>query len=266
MKGVLRYEWKNGYYENRIKLFIGIGVLIFISYVVIEDSILTYSNAISAGDCWLYLFSGSAEYKYSADTKFEVPVLWFLFHSYLFFMLCSYPINDLKKMGVQSMIFSKSRRKWCMSKLLWTASGVVMFYVMELGILIFEILLYNKLYGQEIMINLRSDLMGNEWIIMYLLPLIADIAIAVFQMMISFYWNYFVAYIYSLVFLIVSAYIKNLFMLGNYSMLLRNIKFDETGLSTEKGIIISICYILLSVFLCVIHIQNRNIMGKESEV
>lgn len=266
MKGIAGYELKNGYYQNRLKMLIGVGVLVFISYIVIENCMILYGSGISTGDCWLYLFSGNPEYKYSSDAEFELPILWFLFHAYMLFMLCSYPVNDLKKSGIQSMLFSQNRKKWCISKLLWTIAGVAGFYCMELGILAVEMFIQSNISGRKMIIDLKSDIIGSEWGIMFILPIISDMAIAVFQMMISLYSSYFLAYIASLVYLILSVYIKTEFMLGNYSMLLRSLIFDIDGLSIRKGILVSLCFIVVSSWLCVINIRKRDIFDKGLEI
>lgn len=266
MKGIARYDLKNGYYQNRVKILAGAGILVFISYMVIENCMILYDGGISTGDCWLYLFSGSPEYQYSSDSEFELPVLWFFFHAYMFFMLCSYPVNDLKKPGIQSLLFSRNRKKWCISKLLWTIAGVAAFYGLELGILVIEMLVQRHIFGRNMIINLQSDRIGSEWGIMFLLPVISDMGIAALQIMISLYLGYFLAYMASLAYLILSVYVKNTFMLGNYSMLLRSLLFDTDGLSIGKGIVVSLCFILVSGWLCVIHIQKRDIFEKGSEV
>ena len=266
MRGILRYELKNGYYQNRIKMLIGVGVLVFISYIVIDDCIILYGDGISVGDCWMYLFSGSPEYRYSSEKEFELPVLWLLFHAYMLYTLCSYPVGDFKKLGLQSMLFSRNRKKWCISKILWSMMGVILFYSAELIILIMEMYIQKNVLGREIIINLKSNIIGIEIWIMFILPIISDIAITIFQMTISFYSSYLHAYIVSLVYLVISVYIKNAYLLGNYSMLLRSQIFDSEGLSIRKGIIVSLCFTVVFSWLCIAHIQKSDIFDKGLEV
>lgn len=265
IKGILLYECKNGFYQNRVQIFIGIGVLVFIIYMVIQDSILL-NNYVNIGDCWFYLFSGSPEYIYSSDAKFELPILWFLFHTYLLYMICNYPVNDLDELGLQSMMLSKSREKWLTGKLVWAITMVCVYYILAFLVMIVEVIIKNNFLEQKIGLEFTTLIMGDKGFVPYILPLISDIAIAILQMSLSFLFNPFCAFVFSILYFILSVYFKNPFLLGNYSMFLRNISFSENGLNTEYGIAICVLYIVLCIFICMYHIHTRDIFGKSLEV
>lgn len=181
-------------------------------------------------------------------------------------MICDYPVNDLNELGLQSMLLSRSRRKWIMSKFIWTALMVCIFYALTFGILLLESIIQNNFSEEIISLSMKAFLMGDKWFIPYILPMLSDIAIAVLQMTLSFLTNPFLAYIFSIIYLIISVYVKNAFLLGNYSMLLRNIHLADNGLHTEMGVVSCSFVIIISICISIFLIKKRDIIGKYLEV
>lgn len=260
----MRYEFKNGLYENKIKIIIGFSILVFISYVVITDCLLLNGDSFQVGDGWLYLFSGSMEYKYSADGKFELPIIWFLFHAYLYYMLCGYPVNTLKKAGTKSMLFAGTRTKWVISKIVWTLTNVIMFYFVQFLCLVIGASIYNQIAQIDISFTMTTQILKNQ-VIMFLLPLVADIAIALMQMANSFFFSPFIAYIFTLAYLIFSVYIKSEFLLGNYSMLLRTTYLDKNGLSIGSGFIAGVILSIGFLGTLIFYMCKKDIIGEGRE-
>lgn len=263
---MMKYEWKNGYIQNRMKLLLGTGVLIFITYIAIEDCLLTMEGKVTLGDCLFYLFAGSREYRYSQEGRFELPVLWLLFHAYLFFMLCSYPANDMKGMGIQGMLRTGGRRKWFLGKFLWAAGGVGLFWVLEVLVLVIEIAGFRFTRETAVVLDPRAAVLGEHWGILFFLPLAVNIAIAVLQLIGSLFFNPFLAYTGTLVYLIISVYLKNMFLLGNYSMMLRNRCLADGGVQTGVGIAVSGAVILGGYWCGSVYMDRKDLTGKGQEL
>lgn len=152
------------------------------------------------------------------------------------------------------------------SKFVWTISMVLLFYLLTLVIFAGNIMVQSEVSGREILLCLETALIGNEWLTLYLLPLMADAAIAVMQMAFSFLMNSFLSYIVALIYLIVSAYCKHVLLLGNYSMLLRNEIVTENGVGTETGMAVSLVLIGLSCGICICYIRRKDVLGRNPEV
>ena len=260
----MRYEFKNGLYENKIKIIIGFSILVFISYVVITDCLLLNGDSFQVGDGWLYLFSGSMEYKYSADGKFELPIIWFLFHAYLYYMLCGYPVNTLKKAGTKSMLFAGTRTKWVISKNSLDFDECNHVLLCSVSMFSDRASIYNQIAQIDISFTMTTQILKNQ-VIMFLLPLVADIAIALMQMANSFFFSPFIAYIFTLAYLIFSVYIKSEFLLGNYSMLLRTTYLDKNGLSIGSGFIAGVILSIGFLGTLIFYMCKKDIIGEGRE-
>lgn len=127
IKGLLRYECKNGFYQSRVQLLLGMALLVFVIHMSVQDLFLLNYKDITFGDCWFYLCSGSREYIHSSESKFELPIIWFLFHVYILYVVCSYPVNDLDELGIQSMQIQQNishilERNWKRMDILFVSS------------------------------------------------------------------------------------------------------------------------------------------------
>lgn len=107
---LLRYDSKEGFFQNRIKILISILVLCFLCGIAVQDCNLENGQAGYLGNL-LYLFKGIPVYKKTSDSEFELPVIWLLYHLYILFLVCTYPSKDVKEYGQQILLFSGNRKK-----------------------------------------------------------------------------------------------------------------------------------------------------------
>lgn len=216
----------------------------------------TATTAATVGDCWYQIFSGIPEYIYTESGKFELPIFWMLLHAYLFFVVASYPADDLKGMGLKSMILGKSRIKWAAGKICWTMAAVVCYYA-----LLFLNLCVFAYAGQSGSITLggSTETVNIGIKTLYLLPLAADTAIALMQMLLASIVKPSVAYIFTVGYLVLGAYWKRNFLIGNFAMLLRNSQIVRQGLDSGRGFLYCAFFGITSIIFYLMYIRRKDI-------
>lgn len=234
---MLKYEWKNGWYMARLRLLIGLGVLIFTGNILVNELMLMKESTVSLGDCWMQLFLGKPEYIRTPDGKFELPVLWFLFYSYLLFLVCSYPTDDLKGMGVQGFLRCGNRKKWFLSKALWCTVMVLLYFMMQFLVFAGCVQFYNiQNTENQICFSLQTFSANIDMCTLYVLPALVGTALCLLELILTLIAGPFISYMVMLAGLIVSVYINSGWLLANHAMLLRNKLLTETGRETITGL------------------------------
>ncbi|MGN0327387.1 MAG: hypothetical protein ACI4D4_00265 [Lachnospira sp.] len=198
---------------------------------------------------------------------FELPVIWMTVQMLLLSLVFSYPEKDLSNNGYNILLRCGSRRKWWLSKLMWGIIQILLGYLVILiviGIYAMvsgtgEIILHKEYlqyyYGADIISNsFKMDgLMG---------VLIYGLGISVLHMTFSMIISPLISAIGIIVYDVLSAYIMSPFLIGNISMLLRNVNYVDDGI---KIVLTSLCFLIISiiVFWISIEIFNRlDILGR----
>ena len=81
------------------------------------------------GDYLLCLFGGMEPPR----GLFQAPFLWLLLHLGILFFTLPYLRGDLGGLGQQLLLRAGNRTAWWLSKCLWNAAAVVLFYLIALG-------------------------------------------------------------------------------------------------------------------------------------
>ena len=212
--------------------------------------------APSTADFILDMFKGMEKYEPRIKTRpFEIPAFYLFFHLYISYAIAKYPFSDLKGMGKNVLINAKSRSSWLISKFIWCAEMIVIFYMTTYIIaVIFSCLSGNFTFylNPEVNtaisnLNLTQTLFFTNAVI---LPMVTSICISYVQLMLSFRFHVLIGNTTTIVFICLSAYYTNPFLLGNYFMLLRNSSIiGKEGVLTSHGYIICILLSIVSLFL-----------------
>lgn len=189
------------------------------------------------------------------NREFSVPAKWLLLQVAIVFLVSNYPLTDLSSYGQQVIIRLKHRRQWWFSKCVWVCCTVVLFYLLGYFVLFLFCLGSGGVSFQpDVSLNLfvsqvNSSKLSPGLLVVsgILLPILTSTALSLFQMLISFLSNSMLGCITIITVLVLSAYQCDMLLPGNYLMLLRNMLVTPGGVSTENGIFLDACLIVISV-------------------
>lgn len=262
----LKYDLISSLFHNRIKWILGFGVFVLLSDVSIKNCNILGVDAGYLGYL-TYIMQGMPEYIKTETSIFRLPVCWFLFHAYLFLIICFYPVNDLLGSGQRILVLTGSRKKWWYSKICWCVFSVtgyyLLFYVSLLCMSFIEGVPGKGIDGiyRCFGINLHLLSPGKFILVWIFLPILFSITIGVLQMLVGILLKPVAAYGMAILILIVSVYWLNPFMIGNYAMLLRNQLFTEDGVISSIGIVLCIMISVFSVVIGKAVIEKKDIIG-----
>lgn len=220
----------------------------------------------STADFVVDLFKGMEKYEPRIKTKpFEISAFYLFFNLYISYTVAKYPFTDLKGMGRNVLINSKKRSSWLISKFIWCAEIIIIFYLTTYIVAaIFSFLsgnvtfhLHPEVTAAVSNLNLTQSLFFTNAVI---LPIVTSIGISYMQLMLSLRFNVLTGNIAIIIFLCLSAYDTNTFLVGNYFMLLRNASIiGEEGVLTGYGYIICILLSVVSLVLSREWFKKRDI-------
>lgn len=260
---LVRYDCKGGFWENKVKWAVAIFLLAYLSNGAIEKC-MELADGLGFWGYLTYLLWGMPEYL--RDRPFELPVAWLLYYGYLFFLVGFYPISNLYGCGKKALAISGSRRKWLLSKYLWTAINILAYYLAMCLVLLLSCALKGFLHtGGDAMrygfgIDVGAFVPMQVFATWFLLPFLTAVAMAFVQLTISVCVNALAGYTVSIVMLVVSTYWMRPFLLGNYLMLARYDTIAWSGISMETGFLYAAVVIVVSVVLGCVLFRRKDIL------
>ncbi|MDL2238020.1 hypothetical protein LJC56_09365 [Christensenellaceae bacterium OttesenSCG-928-K19] len=234
---LFHYDMIIGFRQNWLKLLAGLFLLIFICGVT-----MVYLGENHGGVMYLAdILKGAQEYIAAGSSEFTLPVVWLILHLYILFIVCTFPMNDLKGFGKNILLFCADRKKWWYSKCLWIVTTVTGF-ILVLWIVMLALSglsgngFLGKVAGADELLGLNINTHNIAY--MFLLPLVVLIALGLVQSLLSLVTNPVLGYMASIVLLCASVYWKTPWLIGNYSMLLRLSPFTHGGIPVWSGLIL----------------------------
>ena len=262
---LILYDIRKGFRENKIKWIVGVFIFVFFSFITVSDFSVN-SPELGFLAYFTNIFQGMPPYIKTDDSVFTIPVSWFLFYAFLFFVVGFYPSSDLYGAGKKTLILSGSRFKWLWSKYIWTVINVIMYY----GAMILVLAAVTCAIGKwstkpddmlmEMGIDMRQFSTGNEVLVWLILPMLCACTIAVVQLTISIFAGAIAGYIVSIVYLVVSVYWVSPFLMGNYLMIIRNNRICALGMDATAGIISCIIVMVVSIVSGSVYFNRKNIL------
>ena len=259
------YDLKKGFRENRIKWIVCLFMFVFFADITINDFMVS-SPELGILGYFTNILQGMEPYVKTNDSVFTIPVSWFLFYAFLFFMVGFYPISDLYGAGKKTLILSGSRLKWLWSKYIWMIINVFAYYlIMVFALVIMTILIgkWNTNYKDMLMylgVDMQQLSLGQICIIWLILPATCASAIAIVQLTISIFLGSIMGYISVIVYLIISVYWMKPVFMGNYMMIIRNNTICAGGMDAGVGIISRIVVMVLSMIVGSMYFNRKNIL------
>jgi len=212
--------------------------------------------APSTADFIVDMFKGMEKYEPGIRTKpFEIPAFYLFFNLYISYTVAKYPFNDLKGMGKNVIVNARNRSNWLVSKFIWCAEVIIIFYMITYVIAaIFSCLSGNVTFRLNTEVNAAVSNLNLTQTLFFtnaiVLPIVTSIGISYVQLMLSFRFHLLIGNIATIILICLSAYYSNTFLVGNYFMLLRNSSvIGNEGVFTSHGYIICILLSIGSLFL-----------------
>ena len=227
---------------------------------------ISENSNLYIGDYLFLLFGGMKEYVPEKNNYFELPVIWMAMQILLISLIFVYPFKDLLSNGQYILVQYGKKSKWWISKIIWGLVQITVGY----ALIICVILLFSVLTGAE-GLNVHKEYIDYYYgakiitdevgIIDIIICFIYNLCMSVMYMSIGLLTTPIISLILLVVYDILSAYIMNPVLIGNVSMLLRNEKYVDEGISTMFPIIILICITAITSVLTVNRFNKKDIVG-----
>lgn len=264
---LLSYDIKSGFRESKVKWWIAIALFVFLADVSISNC-MVYHEGMGYFGYFTDLFMGMPKYVRSETSIFQLPVSWFLYYAYMFFLVNFYPVTDLYHCGMQSITASGSRIKWLISKFIWTAMNVIAYQILFLMILFLlsagrgQIETSSEALWTVYGINVGGMDRLTILLIWLIVPAFTGIAISFVQMAIGICINAIAGYLFTIAVMVVSVYWLEPFLIANYLMIIRNNQISMDGVEIGIGFMLNAVCVMLSVIICCLFFRKKDIFQK----
>lgn len=250
----------NFYRKNWLRCIVAVIYQIFMAVVFVRN-VKIIGEKSTFEMCWYQSFCGNLEINATNADKFELPVLWIIFQSYILYMLCDYMYDSGKGMGIQRLIRINSRKKWYLQICLTNIVTIFLYYLSYFLIL----QTVSNIHNIPLEIDVGTEKIFEYALACFVLPICCTVAIFLVQNLVSLYCTEFIAYIVSLMLLVVSVYCRTYYLLGNYAMLLRTEFYRKDGLNIYAGIVICLSIAVIAMLIGLIKVNSIDYIGKELE-
>lgn len=278
---LLHYDIKKGCFSEYRRLIVVICLTIAIC-IAFSKEFLLYNSSLSEstyGDLLFYMFAGIHKFVPGTEKRFLFPAIWALLMFLPLFFVLYYPFYDLLGYGKNTLILSQNRKMWWLSKCCWCFIYIAIFflvvylttaiYCLTQGIpLSFKISVnsYNMVVLKDYIESENytlSSFSGSFSPSFYLLPIFVISSYSFVQMTISLLLAPAYSYMISVSFFVLSAFYMKPFLLGNYTLALRNKCIIQQGMQMRTGMVLSILtsvtFIIVGAYLFDRHdILNRS--------
>lgn len=271
---MLKYDVKhgviNGLHKFLICFFITIPQLVafksFLDDGFAQEMLKTKGTL---GDFLLYITRGDIIYVFDTESVFNVPVAWLSFQIGISYLIAYFAADDLDSFAKNVLIKAKSRSVWWVSKCLWCVLYIVAFYCVSatfiLGYCIFKGIDLSVKPSAELMLKLYGQNAVNTkmWLFIFIavgLPMLANIAIALVQLLLSLAINPVVSFATVCSLYIISAYYTNELLIGNFTMWQRSYYIVKQGVGSDIGFLLCLIIILITLLVGDIYINKKDLL------
>ena len=269
MRGILWHDIYSGIVKNWGKILLGIIIFAMagMAAVVMGRNFgvrnLTWSEIVS------YVFAGVLPYQESREKgmAFQIPLVWLILQIYMAYIISVYPMHDLKTYGVNMLLKVKNRGKWWTGKVIWAvlvniviyaAGYVVMFIIAAInggmgnGILTVR----QKMTDMVTDVDITGLSMGQEIVVLIVLPLLTSIVLSVLQLAIIISFSEAVAYGFVLFMCVAGAYYGLPVLFTGFSMCRRTIEYVLMGN-------LSMVFVILAAVVALSYAAGRIVMNRK---
>ena len=265
MTRLIKYDFKCGFAYNKIKIAIA---TIFILTNCFYFSGITEGiqiDNISIGDLIIFFFKGETLFS-TQSGNFPIPITYLSIQIIVAILVGYYPYDDINGYGKQIFIRCQEKRKWLISKIVWSISTVIVFYFCTY-ITLFLFAYFSGFdmsfeYHKEIIWATNNiDIPNIETITIIVngivMPILYSMVISILQICISLKATAIMGFLIVMIYDFIAIFSSSKFFLSNYSMILRNTEYSMVKYDKVEGVI---TFVIISIFLVLI---GKTIVNKK---
>lgn len=283
IKKLAKHDISAGVYKNRGKYLLCIPLVCIFFFNYCEQVNGFFENALHAFepsfmDFMLYVFKGKIFTFIDNRTRYEIPFMWLTTQMMALYIVGSYASDDRTRTGQQYLLRCTHTSSWYIGKLLYGIVSVGLFYL-EICILGF---LFTVPFSKQVF-TLHSDLILMSTNIhierhtqldiyrsVFVMPCLTAMVLGQMFIVLQLVIKPAYSYIASLFYILCSDYYPSSFLIGNYSMIVRNVQENtEHGEVLTKcfhpvsGILLEIAISILLVFLGKVILKKYDYLERE---
>ncbi|MGN0291743.1 MAG: hypothetical protein ACI4C5_07410 [Lachnospiraceae bacterium] len=266
-------------FKNQIRYDMRVGILLewkfylcfFLVFLILGGSLFLTGKAeqipcFNFMDYLVKIFEGIVEFqKMDRLSSFYIPKEWLLVQFPFLVYIAKYPKRDWEQRGVQMILRSQSKVCWWLSKCIWLLTSAVLYY----AVFYLAIAIVSVLGGGSLSLRIRDvweygieELFLAEGLrILLLMPCLCSVAVGMLQMFVSFLISPIIALCISLAYFILSVAVEKSWILGNYTMLIRNRQIDTiNGVKSETGILIAMIMIVFGIVSGMEYLKRKELI------
>ena len=250
IKKLAKHDITAGVYKNRWKYLLCIPLVCIFFFNYCEQVNGFFENAPHAFepsfmDFMLYVFKGKIFIFIDNRTRYEIPFMWLTTQMMALYIVGSYASDDRTRTGQQYLLRCTHTSSWYIGKLFYSIVSVGLFYL-EICILGF---LFTVPFSKQVF-TLHSDLILMSTNIhierhtqldiyrsVFVMPCLTAMVLGQMFIVLQLVIKPSYSYIASLFYILCSDYYPSSFLIGNYSMIVRNVQEN-----TEHGEVLTKCF------------------------
>ncbi len=266
---ILRHDMTGGLLRKRYLAVFLLTLLPFFEYRALLKALQLRGTVL---DFLFYIFKGQA-YLRPADLAGMLPLSWLLTMGSCLFLNLDYVWGDLSLTGQQILVRCGSRRRWFLSKCLWSGASTCLYLLL----ILFSGSLLVLLTGGSLSLSPTPALLermlmvpdglslstGKSLILTLLLPLLSLASLNLLQMTLCLFTKSAVSFLMTLGLLFLSVYFQSPLLPGNSAMVIRSQLVTARGIGVLSGLLFPCILILLCVLLGTWRFGHMDILPSE---
>lgn len=265
---LIKYDLKCGFAYNRIKFVLAfVFILINCVYFNMITEGIQIDN-VSLGDLIIFFFKGETVFS-SKTGNFPIPITYLGFQIIVAILIGYYPYDDINGYGKQIFIRCQDKRKWLTSKVAWSISTILFFYLCTFMILF----LFASISGFDMSFEYHKEIIWKTnnieipniesvTIIIngILMPIVYSIVMSLIQICISLGTNAIIGFLIIMIYDFVAVFFTNKFFLSNYIMILRNTEYSIVKYNKLEGFITLIIVYIFAILIGRLIINKKQLI------
>lgn len=264
----------------RYLIFIVVLLMVFGNFQSTMDAYMAISGdaRLTLTDSLAFVCQGIAPASGNAGMEsFVMPVTWLLFMMLQLLIPLDHPVHSMELWGSQYIVRT-GRRSWWLSKSIYTlAVNLLSFGIYLCTVILFcaahSISLtmdgnagfYKTLFGAVDLSNFQMLSVSENVLLFIILPLSAICAMSMIQLFIAVWFHPIAAYLVTVSLLVLSAFFRQPWLLGNHGMAIRSAMIDSGGIAPHTAVLWCAIFYLTAFFAGFIWIRKKDMSGLKKE-
>lgn len=270
---LLKHDVFEGVFHKWKYFLVAVLFFSFVDFIFINKAnslFISYNVDLkcSVSDLLLNMFIGNEPFDLETKRSVSLSLTWFLFHSLLFSFIGFYITDDLKKNTTSFILRVKSKKQWWTSKVVWCVLTVIIYYTLFFIIALIFAAFFGKvsfnasnLIASELFeINISGIDVFDIIFTSLLLPMIISVPIALFEAVLNLILKPVYGFLIIICYLAASAFYCSVYLLFNFSMVIRNNFYGVNGVANQYGVLTAVCLAAACYLIGAVFIKRKDIL------